>query len=79
MLPTLVIFHFEGVTEYLEDLVTLIDTPRLNDMDITFFNQIDFDCPRLVQFIMCTPELGALDNVYMRFDDGTVGASLGVW
>ena len=79
ILPTLETFRFKGVTEYLEDLVTVIDTPRLNDMDITFFNQIDFDCPRLVQFIMCTPELRALDKIYMIFDDNSVSAELGVW
>jgi hypothetical protein len=48
---------FRGVTEYLEDLVTRIDTPQLDYMLITFFNQIDFDCPRLVQFINRTPTL----------------------
>ncbi len=50
-------FRFKGVTEYLEHLVTFIDTPRLNDMDTTFFNQIDFDCPRLAQFINRTSTL----------------------
>src|SRR5713101_2341618 len=40
-------FHFKGVTEYLEELVTRIDTPRLNCTNITFFNQINFDCPRV--------------------------------
>jgi hypothetical protein len=53
--PALHEFNFKGVTEYLEDLVTFIDTPQLDCMDITFFNQIDFDCPRLAQFINCTP------------------------
>ena len=58
-------FHFRGVTEYLEDLVTRIDTPQLNRMRITFFNQIDFDCPRLAQFTNCTPALRALDKAYV--------------
>jgi hypothetical protein len=36
--------------------VTRIDTPRLDEIRITFFNQIDFDTPRLAQFINCTPK-----------------------
>ena len=58
-------FDFRGVTEYLEGLVIRIDAPQLNRMCITFFNQIDFDCPRLAQFINCTPALRALDKAYV--------------
>jgi hypothetical protein len=69
ILPTLNNFSFKGVTEYLEDLVTFIDAPQLKTLYITFFNQIDFDCPRLAQFINRTPTLRALDKVHVRFDD----------
>ncbi|KAF8503298.1 hypothetical protein F5888DRAFT_1799647 [Russula emetica] len=72
VLPILRQIHFKGVTEYLEDLVTRIDTPQLDKMDITFFNQIDFDCPRLAQFINCTPRLGARDEAHVEFDDSAV-------
>jgi hypothetical protein len=58
VIPALHYFHFKGVTEYLEDLVTCIDTPQLDDLRIRFFNQIDFDTPRLAQFINRTPKLG---------------------
>ena len=34
LLPALDILHFEGVTEYLEGLVTRIDTPQLYGLDI---------------------------------------------
>ena len=34
---------------------------------ITFFNQIDFDIPRLAQFINCTPALRALDEAHVEF------------
>ena len=57
VIPALNGFYFKGVIEYLEDLVTDIDTPQLKRMHITFFNQIDFDTPRLVQFINRTPKL----------------------
>jgi hypothetical protein len=58
VIPALRCLNFRGVIEYLEDLVTGIDTPQLDDMQITFFNQIDFDTPRLTQFINRTPKLG---------------------
>jgi hypothetical protein len=61
VIPALRTLHFKGVTEYLEDLVTGIDTPQLDDMRISFFNQIDFDTPRLAQFINRTPKLRKRD------------------
>ena len=76
VLPSLHDFRFEGVTEYLEELVTRIDTPQLNYMNITFFNQIDFDCPRLAQFINCTPAFGALNEAHVRFMDSSAGITL---
>jgi hypothetical protein len=69
VLPALTSLHFKGVTEYLEKLVIGIDTPQLDFSSITFFNQIDFDTPRLAQFINCTPTLRALDEAHVRFDD----------
>jgi len=69
ILPALHVFRFTGVTEYLEDLVTFIDAPQLKTLDITFFNQIDFDCTRLAQFINRTPILRALGEAHVKFDD----------
>ena len=69
ILPALNGFCFKGVTEYFEELVTHIDTPQLRDTCITFFNQIDFDCPRLAQFINSTPILRGRDGAYMQFHD----------
>jgi hypothetical protein len=61
--------RFRGVIEYLEDLVTFIEAPQLKTLYVTFFNQIDFDCPRLAQFINCTPTLRALDEALVQFSD----------
>jgi hypothetical protein len=69
ILPTLKRLRFKGVIEYLEDLVTFVDAPRLKTLYITFFNQIDFDCPRLAHFINCTPTLRALDEALVQFGD----------
>jgi hypothetical protein len=61
-LPVLTSFEFLGVSEYLEDLVADIDAPRLNRLDITFFNDVVFDTPQLIRFISCTPMSSVLEN-----------------
>ena len=71
ILPALDNLHFKGVTEYLEEFVTRIDTPKLNQMRITFFDQINFDIPRLAQFINCTQTLRALDEAHIRLNPWT--------
>ena len=76
ILPTLGGLYFKGVTEYLEELVTHIDTPQLDHMHITFFNQIDFDYPLLAQFINRTPRLRARDEAHVQFNDGTASVKL---
>jgi F-box-like len=72
VIPALMFLDFKGVTEYLEDLVTGIDTPQLFEMDIDFFNQIDFDTPRLAQFINRTLKLKAHDKARVLFRDDFV-------
>ena len=62
-------FHFEGVTEYLEEFVTRIDTPQLDEMHITFFKLINSDCSQLTQFINRSPTLRDHDKVHVRFYD----------
>jgi hypothetical protein len=76
ILPALDYVIFKGVTEYLEDLVTFIDAPQLHEMDITFFNQIDFGCPRLARFINRTPALRAPDEAHVQFDDYSASINL---
>jgi hypothetical protein len=71
VLPTLKKLLFKGVNEYLEELVARIDTPRLDQLLITFFNDIDFDTPELIQFITLT--FGALKDLHLIFD------SLAAW
>jgi hypothetical protein len=56
-LPALTYFRFEGVSEYLEDLVARIDAPLLNTLDIRFFHQLIFDTPQLAQFVARTPNI----------------------
>jgi hypothetical protein len=67
--PALSSFDFSGVTEYLEEFVTFIDAPQLKTFIIHFFSQIDFNSPRLAQFINRTPELRKCDEAHVRFYD----------
>ena len=67
VLPALKNFMFKGVEEYLEDLVVRIDAPLLNELRITFFNQILFDTPRLVQFISRTSALKTPEKARVFF------------
>jgi hypothetical protein len=71
VLPALTTFHFQGVTDYLEDLVGQIDAPRLSLLSITFFDDqvINFDNQSLVQFISCTPSFETPKNAHFVFND----------
>ena len=76
VLPALDEFHLKAATEYSEELVNSIDTPQLRRMFINFFNQIDFACPRLAQFINRTPTLRTLNYAQVQFDTTNAGVSL---
>jgi len=39
LIPALTLLKFKGAKGYAEDLVTRIDTPRLDNLDATFFNE----------------------------------------
>ncbi len=51
--------------------MTYIDAPLLNQLVTTFYNEIDFDGPRLAQFISRTPILVDC-SAQVKFYDGTV-------
>jgi hypothetical protein len=76
VLPTLISFSFKGVSEYLDDLVAGIDAPRLNNLSVTFFNQIVFDTPQSIQFISRTPRLKALKEARVAFGDYAASINL---
>ena len=67
-LPALTKFWFKGVKEYLEDLVSRIDAPRLYHFSSTFSYGTNFDTPELNQFIRRTPTFGAYEEAYLIFD-----------
>jgi len=51
VLSTLTWFQFKGVSEYLEDLVSLIDAPLLDTVRVTLFNQLIFHISQFPRFI----------------------------
>ena len=67
-LPNLCLLSFGGVSAYLEALVHRIITPRLEKLEIEFFNQLMFSVPRLVQFMNTTENL-RFDSAKFLFDD----------
>ena len=74
MLPNLYRFWFQGVSAYLEALVHRITTPRLELLNINFFNQLTFFAPRLVQFIAAAENLRSGEVVLSFLDKfATVG------
>ena len=76
VLPVLAYIWFKGVTDYLDDLVARIDAPRLNNIYITFFNQIVFDTPQLIRFVGCTPTLKTLEKARIAFEVGAARVNL---
>ncbi|KAF8489908.1 hypothetical protein F5888DRAFT_1638378 [Russula emetica] len=76
VLPSLTCFIFKGVSVYLEDLVARIDAPLLESLQITFFHQLIFDTPQLVQFVSRTPNLKAPIEAHVVFSDESVSATL---
>jgi hypothetical protein len=70
-LPNLHFFWFRGVSAYLEALVRRITAPRLERLEIFFFNQLTFSIPRLLQFMNTTENL-RFDSAKFKFSRGRV-------
>ena len=71
VLPSLTTFHFQGVNEYLEDLVAHIDGPQLNRIIIAYVNQsLDFRVPQFSKFIERSvgPQLSPTMHASVCFD-----------
>ena len=77
ILPALSRLHLKGVTEYLEELVTGIDTPQLDEMRISFRNQIISDLPRLVQFMNRTSKLRKREKAHVKLCNGSADILFG--
>jgi len=67
-LPALTNLSLEGPHEYLEDLLTRINTPLLEDGNLQFYDAPNFDTPQVSQFIHRTGmfNLPSEVDVYIR-------------
>jgi hypothetical protein len=77
VLPALVDFQFQGVSEYLDEFVSRIDTPLINRLQITLFLDPFFDIPRLYKFIDRTETLKPLSQAEAKLSPGGIVAVLG--
>ena len=68
ILPSLTKIEFKGTGDYLEEILARIDAPRLDRLDITFFNEILFDTSQLPQFISRIPALRSLQKGHVTFN-----------
>ena len=59
VLRSLIIFHFEGPSKFLEDLVSKIDMPLLEQLYVSF-HQLVLDIPQLSQFISKIEHMNSL-------------------
>ncbi|KAI0245644.1 hypothetical protein BJV78DRAFT_1158471 [Lactifluus subvellereus] len=68
-LPNLCVFGFQGVSAYLESLLSRISAPLLSRgrLQIMFFNQLTFAVPHLVQFMLASQNL-RFDAFRLTFD-----------
>ena len=76
VLPALTSLVFLGSCEYLEDLITPIDSPLLDNLDVTVFHRPVLSTPQLAQFVDRTPKLKALHEARIVFGFSAVSVSL---
>jgi hypothetical protein len=66
-LPNLRFFDFHGVSTYVDELVRRITAPRLEKLEIGFFNQLTYSVPHLLQFMNTTENLRFDSVKFMLF------------
>jgi len=70
--PSLTLFQFRGDIEYLEDVLSQIETPMLNRSHFRFFNQLVFDAPLLGHFIRRTETFMTIHTAHVEFNSSVV-------
>ena len=76
LLPTLTNLHFRGVPEYMEDLVSQIDAPLLEGIEITFFDQEVLEVSQLAKFVRRADSLSLIDQAEVTFNASSVSVRL---
>ena len=72
ILPSLTKFRFNGFSEYLEEILAGIDAPRLDELQIIYFNQIIFGTPQLLQFFSRRPTLRVPEEGHIAFNSKAI-------
>lgn len=77
LLPALTLLRFQGVHEYVEELMARIDAPLLHCLYITFFNEtVVPNIPNLSEFIHRIPKFQALDDARVTLSNDEVRVTL---
>ncbi|KAH9981606.1 hypothetical protein BJV74DRAFT_854510 [Russula compacta] len=72
VLPALTHFRYQGVSEYLEDLVARINAPQIDNLWIKFSYQPVFELSQLPRFIARTEKLKTFSQANVLFQDHSV-------
>jgi len=70
--PSLTYLQFRGDIEYLEDILSQIETPMLKYSAFYFFNQLVFDAPLLGHFICRTETFMTIHTARVEFNSSAV-------
>ena len=76
VLPSLTFVRFHGDSEYLEDILSQIETPILTESVFDFFNQLVFDTPLLGHFIRRTETFMKIHTARVEFGSWSVKVAL---
>ena len=76
VLPNLTYLGFEGDVEYLENILSQIETPVLNQSAFWFFNQLVFDTPLLGHFIRRTETFMTIHTAHIQFSSDNIAGTL---
>ncbi|KAI9507136.1 hypothetical protein F5148DRAFT_1376751 [Russula earlei] len=76
VLPALTRLAFQGVHEYLEDLLAQIEAPRLDKLEIRFFMDLDFVVPHLCRFISHAERFKACNRATVHISDRKIRFSV---
>ena len=76
LLPALTSLFFQGVPEYIEDLVAQIDAPSLETMVISLFYQEVVEASELAKFVCRADKLSLLDRAGVTFGSDHISVTL---
>jgi F-box-like len=76
ILPALTRLKLKATNKYVQDVMTRIDTPLLDNLHLTFLEQAVFDTPHLSQLISRTANFRVLDEARVTFSEDEVVVAL---